>query len=315
MRILVTGGAGFIGSHVVDAAVEAGHEVAVLDNLSTGRREHVRQGVTLHEVDLRDRESVFRVVEAIRPDAVSHQAAQVSITFSMRNPLLDAETNVLGSINLLDACARFEVPRFVFASTGGAIYGEVPDDQMASEDAPPLPQSPYAISKLHVEHLLNVYRSLHGLDALILRYANVYGPRQDPNGEAGVVAIFSRAILEGRSIVVNARLERGDEGCIRDYVFVADVARANLLALEGELDVTPLNVATGVGTSTRELASGLFALIGSPPAIEDGLPRTGDLERSVLSPVRCRQFLGHLTELQAGLESTLRFFQGSSSRA
>lgn len=306
MRILVTGGAGFIGSHVVDATREAGHDVSVLDDLSTGRRENLPPAVPLHVVDLRQREAVFSTVSQLRPDAVAHLAAQASVSFSMREPLRDAEINVLGSINLLDACVAHGVPRVIFASSGGAIYGEVPEGSRASEEAPCAPKSPYAMSKLYVEQLLGVYRSEHGLESRILRYANVYGPRQDAFGEAGVVAKFFEATLTGGVIAINARREVGDEGCVRDYVHVADVARANLLALEGSLTEAVLNVGTGVGTTTRALAAQIFAAAGRETRLEYAPRRAGDLERNVLEPTRCGALLGGLTSLQSGLELTLK---------
>lgn len=302
MRILVTGGAGFIGSHVVDAACDAGHDVAVLDDLSTGRRDNIRLGVPLHEVDLRDRDAVFRSIAETRPEAVSHHAAQASVAISMREPHRDAEINIIGTINLVDACVKYGVGRFVFASTGGAIYGEIGEGECAREEAPCAPKSPYGISKLYVEHLLAVYNREYGLAKTILRYANVYGPRQDARGEAGVVTIFLDAALSGRALRVHARRVAGDEGCVRDYVYVSDVARANVLALEGKLHDSVLNVATGVGTTTRQLAEAIFDASGARTRLEYRGPRPGDLERSVLDPTRCRRVLGELVTLRAGLE-------------
>lgn len=315
MRILVTGGAGFIGSHVVAGALAAGHDVAVLDDLSNGKRENVPAHVPLHVVDLRDRAGVERVFEGFAPDAVSHQAAQASVAVSMRDPALDAGINVLGSIHLLDACAKFGTRRVAFASTGGAIYGEVPEGQRAPETAPAAPQSPYAISKLYVEQLLGVYRRQHGVEETILRYANVYGPRQDAHGEAGVIAIFLGAIAEGRPVRINARERVGDDGCIRDYVFVADVARANLAALEGRLDARVMNIATGEGTSTRELAARLFAVTGRQAPTADAAPRPGDLERSVLDPELSGAAFGPPTPLAEGLALTVASWPGLRSTA
>jgi UDP-glucose 4-epimerase len=308
MRILITGGAGFIGSHVAEAALAAGHDVAVLDDFSTGKRRNVPFGTHLLFIDLRDREATFRAVAEYAPEVVSHQAAQASVAISMRDPRLDAEINVLGTINLLDACIAHGTRRFVFASTGGAIYGEVPEPRRADEHWPRNPVSPYAISKLYVEQLLDVYRTQHGLAATTLRYANVYGPRQDPHGEAGVVAIFLNAALAGRSVRINAKKTAGDDGCIRDYVYVADVARANVLALEGHLPEQTLNVATGIGTSTRELATRIFAASHTDSPIELHPPRPGDLERSVLDPTACKRALGTLTSLEEGLKKTVSAF-------
>lgn len=315
VRVLVTGGAGFIGSHVVDALLDAGHEVAVLDDLSTGRRENVPASVPLFEVDLRDASSTRRVIREFRPDVVSHQAAQASVAVSVRDPRLDAEVNVIGGINLLDACTESgaRVSRVVFASTGGAIYGEVPEGARASEDTPTRPASPYAIHKLAFEQLLAAYRSYRDLPFTILRYANVYGPRQDPHGEAGVVAIFFAAALAGGELRVNARREVGDAGCVRDYVFVSDVARANVLALTGQIGDPVLNVATGRDTTTEALARTISKLAGRGARITAGPPRPGDLERSVLDPARAERYLGTPTSLEEGLERTYAFYAAKST--
>jgi len=306
MRILITGGAGFIGSHIADGALAAGHEVAVLDNLSTGRKENVPKGAHLYEIDLRDRDGVFRTLGTFKPEVVSHQAAQASVVVSVRDPKLDAEVNVIGGLNLLDACTQPGAPTktFVFASTGGAIYGEVPEGTRADENTRPAPLSPYAISKLAFEQMMNVYRTHRGLSTTVLRYANVYGPRQDPHGEAGVVAIFAAAVREGRTLRINARKTIGDAGCVRDYVYVGDVARANLLAIEGKVPMPVMNVAGGTETSTRELAERLGQGAGKRLALEGGAPRAGDLERSVLDPTACLRVLGSLTSVEQGIAST-----------
>lgn len=310
MRVLVTGGAGFIGSHVVDASLSVGHEVAILDNLSTGRRENIAAGTKLYEVDLRDRAATFRVISDFRPDAVSHQAAQASVAISVREPLLDAEINVIGGLNLLDACTESgsRVERLVFASTGGAIYGEVPEGTRAREDTVPTPISPYAIHKLTFEQLLNVYGTHRGLGHTILRYGNVYGPRQDPHGEAGVVAIYFNATLEGKSLRVNARKQQGDDGCVRDYVFVSDVAKINLHALSGAIVPRVMNVGTGTPTTTRKLAEIIRRLSGRDLPLEFGALRAGDLERSVLDPKLPEHLLGKLVELEEGLTQTHAFY-------
>ncbi len=312
MKVLVTGGAGFIGSHVAEALLRASSEVLVLDDLSTGKRENVPARAGFERLDLRDATAVKNAVLGFRPDAVSHQAAQASVSVSVRDPRLDVSVNVIGSLNLLEACAEAGVERVVFASTGGAIYGEVPEGQRATEDAPTRPQSPYAISKLAVEQLLEVFRVHRGLDYGVLRYANVYGPRQDPHGEAGVIAIFMQSLLEGRPLRVNSRRTPGDGGCIRDYVFVADVVRANLAALHGKLPTRVLNVASGTATSTGELAETIFELAGRRSELELAGPRPGDLERSVLNPDRCAALLGAPTALATGLAATWNWYLESS---
>lgn len=311
MRILVTGGAGFIGSHVVDRMLEAGHEVGVLDNLSTGRRENVPPNVPLFVVDVRDRDATHRVFTEFRPEAVCHQAAQASVPKSIRDPLLDADVNLTGSIHLLDACTApgARVERFVFGSTGGAICGEVPEPIKASEAGPIAPQSPYAIHKLAVEQLLRVYEKHRGLSATVLRYANVYGPRQDPHGEAGVIAIFMSSVLAGQAIRVNAWHVQGDDGCLRDYVFVSDVARANALALSGKIPEPMLNVATGEPTSTRALAAAIMRVSGRTVSVEDGPPRIGDVGRSVLDPTLGKRHLGEPVTLERGLAETFAWYQ------
>lgn len=310
VRILVTGGAGFIGSHVIEALLSQGHEVAALDNLSTGRRENLPAQVQLYEVDLRDRSATERAVSDFRPTAVAHQAAQASVSVSVRDPHLDAEVNVLGGLNLLDACTQpgVAVERVVFASTGGAIYGEVPEPTRVNESTLPAPQSPYAIHKLTFEHLLAAYRRYRGLASTVLRYANVYGPRQDPHGEAGVVAIFFDLSRGGRALRVNARQKAGDDGCVRDYVFVGDVARANVLALSGAVSEGVLNVGSGTSTTTRELARAILALSGREGPLEFAPPRAGDLERSVLDPSLTEHYLGKLVSLADGLRLTHDFY-------
>ncbi len=274
-RALVTGGAGFIGSHLCDALLAAGHEVSVLDDLSSGHRENVPAGVqTFQELDLRDGAGVRAMVRDLKPTVVFHQGAQTSVSASVRDPLGDAEANVLGSLNLFEACVAEGVAKVVFASTGGAIYGEVPDGKRATPEWPARPLSPYACAKYAVERYLDFYRSEHGLSSVVLRYANVYGPRQDPHGEAGVVAIFAKRLIAGAGIHVNAMAEPGDDGCVRDYVFVEDVVRANLLALQGTLEGT-VNVATGVPTTTRAIAEGLVRALKVEAQIDPAPRRAG----------------------------------------
>jgi len=216
--------------------------------------------------------------------------------------------NVLGSLNLLEACTEAEVAHLVFASTSGAIYGEVIEPERAGEDTPAHPQSPYAISKLAVEQLLEVFRLHRGLDYGVLRYANVYGPRQDPHGEAGVVAIFMASLLENRPLMINARKTTGDGGCLRDYVFVADVVRANLAALNGTLGERVLNVGTGVASDTTQLAEAIFAAAGRRGELTAAGPRPGDIERSVLDPSRFQAEVGAPTSLLEGIAKTWAFY-------
>jgi UDP-glucose 4-epimerase len=309
MRVLVTGGAGFIGSHVVEGALLAGHSVAVLDNLSSGKRSNVPAAVPLFEVDLRNRAAVLAALSEFKPDLVSHQGAQISVAVSVREPYLDGEVNILGGINLLDACVATKVKRLVFASTGGAICGEVPEGERADEAWRPAPISPYAIHKLAFEQLLDVYRTHHGLDSVVLRYANIYGPRQDPHGEAGVVAIFFDTVLSGGTLRVNGMRLEGDSGCVRDYAYVGDAARANLAALTGSLPERVMNVCTGQNVSTLELATEISRVAGATPRTVFTPPRAGDIGRSVLDPARFKLAIGEPVRLADGLRHTFEWYR------
>jgi len=304
MRVLVTGGAGFIGSHVVDALVARAHQVQVLDNLSTGHRRNVPEGVGLDVVDLRDADGVAKSLNAFKPEVVCHQAAQTSVSVSTRDPAGDAEVNVIGGLNLLQACIEASVQRFVFASTGGAIYGEVPPPNKAQRNDKELPISPYGCAKLSLERYLNFFHHEHGLPSTILRYANVYGPRQDPHGEAGVIAIFTERLIKNEAICINAMREAGDDGCIRDYVFVDDVVRANIEAIEGRWTEVH-HVGTGADATTKAVADALFAALDSTSDVTTGPRRAGDIERSVLEPDKN---LGATVELKEGLRRTAEWF-------
>ena len=309
MRVLITGGAGFIGSHIAEALLREGLEVAVLDNLSTGKRENVPPGVPFYQVDLRDGEGVERVFREFRPTHVSHQAAQASVKVSVEDPLLDFAVNLVGGMNLLEACRRHGVEKLVFASTGGAIYGEVPEGEAAEETWPPRPKSPYAASKAAFEGYLSAYGQNYGLRWVSLRYGNVYGPRQDPHGEAGVVAIFAERVLKGEPVTLYARRTPGDEGCVRDYVYVGDVAEAHtlaLLSLEGVY-----NVGTGEGHTTLEVLKAVAEAALKTPEVRHAPPRPGDLERSVLSP---HKLMAHgwrpRVGFREGIRLTVEHFRG-----
>ena len=308
MRLLITGGAGFIGSHVADACLAEGHEVLIVDDLSTGQRKNLPSAAQFAEGDIRDASFVGNTVASFRPDVVSHQAAQTSVAISAREPVLDADINVLGTLTLLNACVANAVGQVIFASTGGAIYGEVAEGERAALDWQPRPLSPYACSKFAVEGYLVCFAAEHGLRSTVLRYANVYGPRQDPHGEAGVVAILSQRLIDNQSFSVFARVEEGDDGCVRDYVYVSDVVRANLAAINGILEQPMINVCTGVGTSTRELADRIVELTGSKSAINPGPRRPGDIERSVLDPGSPPP-LGDPVSLDEGLRATVEWFK------
>lgn len=311
MRILVTGGAGFIASHVAEAYLAAGHEVAVVDDLSTGFKKNLDPRSRFWQVDIRSAE-LARVVADFRPDVISHHAAQMSVSASARDPRHDADINILGSLNLLEAAVRSEVRRVIFASTGGAVYGDsvsVPTD----EAAVPQPISPYGVAKLAVERYLHAYHAMHGLRVVALRYSNVYGPRQSPHGEAGVVAIFSRAILEGRELTVN-----GDGGQTRDYVYVGDVVRANMLATEMMLGqgFPIVNIGTGVETSVIDIVRELREIAGRAVTWRHGPSRSGEQRRSVLDCTLAKQVLGWeaATDFRTGLTRTFEWFKNTLKR-
>jgi UDP-glucose 4-epimerase len=309
MRVLVTGGAGFIGSHVADALLAAGHDVAIVDDLSSGRQANVSAKARFEHVDIVDDSALERVFASFRPDVVTHQGAQTSVAVSTREPSRDARVNVIGSIHVLQACVRHAVGRLVFASTGGAIYGEVPPPKTAKVGDPTVPLSPYACSKLSVEHYLAAWKAEHSLPFTVLRYANVYGPRQDPHGEAGVVAIFSRRILQREPLRINAMRDTGDHGCIRDYVTVADVVKANLLAIEGTIGDRTINVCTGVPTTTLDIAQGLMHALAIDVELQYGPRRPGDLERSVLDEAEMVATVGPPLGLDEGLAATAAWFR------
>jgi UDP-glucose 4-epimerase len=313
VRVLVTGGAGFIGSHVAEAALAAGHEVSVLDDLSTGKREQVPDGARFFAVDVRDAGAVGAAFAEARPEVVSHQAAQVSVALSVREPAFDAAVNVVGSVTVMQACVDHGVGRLVFASSGGAMYGEVAEGVRADEAGHPIqPLSPYAVSKLAGERYLAAFAHEHGLVGTSLRYGNVYGPRQDPHGEAGVVAIFARRLIRDEPVQVNARRAPGDDGCVRDYVFVDDVVAANLAAMEGRIDRPAVNVGTGVGTDTRTLATRFREQLGSASELRDGPHRAGDLERSVLDPTLLSKWVPAPVPLAEGLARTGAWFRAEA---
>lgn len=309
MRLLITGGAGFIGSHIAERAISLGWTTGVLDNLTSGRRENVPVGAELFVRDIRDRSAVDEVFGSFRPQFVSHQAAQASVAVSVREPQMDAEVNIIGSLNVMQACVKTGVDRLVFASTGGAIYGEVPDGTRANVNSSPVPVSPYACSKFAVEKYLECFQKEFGLKYSVLRYANVYGPRQDPHGEAGVVAIFCNRMLAGEAIRINARRTAGDAGCVRDYVYVDDVVSANIAALQGRISDSILNVGTGVETTTRALAEQLQRFIGSHVAMSPADRRAGDVERSLLDADRFAELVGNPVPVDRGLNTTAEWFR------
>jgi UDP-glucose 4-epimerase len=293
MRTLVTGGAGFIGSHVIEALLDDGHEVAVVDDLSSGRREHLRPGVVLHQADVVDAPAMQALIASERPEAVVHLAAQIGVRRSVEDPAHDVMVNVAGTATVLEAARAAAARRFVLASTGGGLYGEA-ETLPTPEDAPIAPMSPYGTSKAAAETYLELYGRLHGLSTLSLRMANVYGPRQNPLGEGGVVARFCAALREGRSVTVY-----GDGRQTRDLVYVGDVATAFALAV-GSDAVGGINIGTGEETSVLELAALLGVETQFAPA------RLGEVRRSCLACARAGEALGWqaATPLSDGLART-----------
>jgi UDP-glucose 4-epimerase len=311
MPSLVTGGAGFIGSHLVDALVERGEEVVILDDLSTGRRENLttalEHGAELVEGDVTDPATVSELVEGRRPGAIFQLAAQIDVRVSVSDPVFDLGVNVGGTINLLEAARRAEVGRFVLASTGGAIYGEGSDrDLPLDETAECLPDAPYGQSKYAAEGYLSLYERLYGLSTAALRLGNVYGPRQDPLGEAGVVAIFCGALLEGRTPKVF-----GDGDQTRDYVYVADIVEAMLAAGDSSV-VGTFNIGTGVETSVLELGGMIADACDRPFEPEMAPPRPGEVQRIAIASSLAADELGWTarTALPDGLVQTAASFGG-----
>jgi UDP-glucose 4-epimerase len=302
MRVLVTGGAGFIGSHTVDALLARGDDVVVVDDLSSGSERNLNPAARLERLDVRA-PATAELIRAARPQAIVHLAAQVSVSRSVREPVFDAEVNVLGSLNVLGAAAESGA-RVVFASTGGALYGDT-DQLPTPEDHPAWPVSPYGIAKLSVEHYLHGFAAQHGLSYAALRYANVYGPRQDPHGEAGVVAIFSRALVEGRTPRVH-----GAGTDTRDYVHVRDIVAANLAAVD-DRRTGHYNVGSGEQTDVNTLLGILASSLGLAPRAEHGPPRAGDLRASALDASKIRRELGWAPQvtLEDGLKETALWFQ------
>jgi len=307
MRALVTGGAGFIGSNLTDVLLARGDEAIVVDDLSTGRRENLEpalaNGATLVEADIRDRAALEEIAGRERPEVIFHLAAQIDVRKSIADPAFDASINIGGTANVLEAARAAETRRIVFSSTGGAIYGEGEGQQLPlAEDAPLAPEAPYGQSKFAGEGYLSLYERLYGLSTIPLRLGNVYGPRQDPLGEAGVVAIFCGRLREGQRPTVF-----GDGKQTRDYIYVGDVVAAMLAAAESEA-TGPVNIGTGVETDVLELVSALGELGGNGDfEPEFAPPRTGEVARISIDPARAASELGWTPQmgLKEGLRVTL----------
>ena len=304
MKILVTGGAGFIGSHVVDRFVEAGHDVCVVDNLTTGDVRWINPRARLHVVDLRNAR-LAEVFEKERPEVVAHLAAQASVGRSVTDPIFDASVNVVGGLGLLECCRRFGVRRIIYSSSGGAGYGDT-DVIPTPETHPTVPISPYGITKVAMEYYVNAWSGIFGISGISLRYANIYGPRQNPQGEAGVIAIFCHRILSGETPIVN-----GDGEQTRDYTYVEDVAAANLRALERPEATGSINIGTGVETSVNDLYRRLRRAAGTAVEATHAPARPGEQRRSCLAPARAKRLLdwAPTVSLDEGLARTFEFFR------
>jgi UDP-glucose 4-epimerase len=309
MNVLVTGGAGFIGSHVADACLRAGHAVLIVDNLHTGDRANIPAGATFHEADIGDYDAMAKLFAAERIDAISHQAALANVRESMAHPLEYAKVNLLGSLGLLDLANRHKCRKFVFASTGGATYGEgdSPDGSRLpfTERSWPQPKDNYGTTKLSFEYHLDLYYQNYGLNYVALRYPNVYGPRQNSRGEAGVISIFAAAMLAGQPTRIT-----GDGKQTRDFAYVEDIARANILALENDA-VGIYNVGTGVATSINAV-HGILATIAGYVQPPEYIPRpVGEVVATYLDSTKAQRDLGWTatTSLEDGLGRTLAWFR------
>ncbi len=306
MKILVTGGAGFIGSHVVDIYVKHGYEVVIVDDLSTGRVSNINPEATFYKVDIRTPE-LIEIFEKEHPDYLNHHAAQMDVRRSVVDPIYDADVNILGSLNLIECARRFQVKRFLYISSGGAVYGE-PIYLPCDETHPVNPVCQYGVSKHTVEHYLYLYHQIYGLDYIVLRYPNVYGPRQDPHGETGVVAIFTGQMLAGEPITVN-----GDGEQQRDFVYVTDCALANLLALRADKCNDIYNLGSSKGTSVNEIFRTLKNFTGYDREPYHGPAKLGETRTIYLDANKSFKDFGWAprVSLQAGLEQTVAHFQTS----
>lgn len=284
MNILVTGGAGFIASHVTDAYVAEGHQVTVVDNLSTGKTEFVNPKATFKQADITDKDTIQAIIKEVKPEVINHHAAHIQVGNSVKDPQFDAENNIIALLHIMEAAKDVGVKKVIMASTGGAMYGnkEVPFNETMKEE----PLSPYGVSKRSGELYLNYYKEQYGIPYIALRYSNVYGPRQNPHGESGVVAIFSEMLMSGKSPVIN-----GDGTHTRDYVFVHDVARANVLALTSEY-IGALNIGTNTEISTNEVFQKVVAALEMNIPEQHGPERPGEQVRSVLSYQKAQEILG-----------------------
>lgn len=305
MRILVTGGAGFIASHIVDAYIKDGHEVIIIDNLSTGKKDFINKKARFYKIDIRNRRELELVLKKEKPSVINHHAAQISVRHSVENPFFDLEINLIGLLNLIQQGKKAGLKKMIFASSGGVVYGEA-DTIPTSENYVPLkPQSPYGITKLSSEYYLDYFFQNYRIPYIALRYSNVYGPRQNPHGEAGVIAIFTSKLLRGETSIIN-----GDGLQTRDYVYVKDVVEANRKALISD-KVGAFNIGTSRETNVLEIFNRLRKLIGKNTTVSHGSAKKGEQKRSCLNCNLALKVLGWKAEstLNQGLKKTVEYFQ------
>jgi len=307
MNIIVTGGAGFIGSNVVGALVEKGHKVVVPDDLSTGKKENLNPNAQFFNIDLRDKDALEEVFQNIKPEVVYHIAAQIDVRKSAADPAFDASVNVIGSINLFELAVKYNIRRVIFSSTGGALYGE-PENLPADENTLVAPLAPYGVSKYCTEQYLNYFKRMYEIERVILRYANVYGPRQDPLGEAGVIAIFTGRILNGENPIIY-----GDGNQTRDYVYVEDIVKANLLSIDGKQGI--YNIGTGIETSVNELVKMFSTVLNKDIKPVYKPPRKGEVQRIALDGTKAKGELGFVPQfsLEEGLRKTIKWYEENNN--
>lgn len=305
MRILVTGGAGFIASHIVDAYITGGHEAVIIDDLSTGRENFINPKAKFYKADIRNKEEIDEIVSKEKPEVLNHHAAQISVRESVADPVKDAQINIVGLLNLLEAGRKYGLKKVIFASSGGAVYGESGKYPTPEDYLPLMPLSPYGVSKLTSEYFLNYYHDTYGIDYLALRYGNVYGPRQNPHGEAGVVAIFTLKLLNGEIPIIN-----GDGLQTRDYVYVGDVVSANEKALISS-EIGAFNIGTGKETNVVEIYDNLKNVIGADILAKHGPAKSGEQKRSCLDIRLAAEKIGWKAKinLDEGLEKTIEYFR------
>lgn len=302
MKILVTGGAGFIGSHIVDRYIELGHDVDIFDNLSSGLKENINPKATFHEIDINDK-AIFPIIQRAGYDVISHQAAQMSVRFSLDYPQFDAQNNIIGTINLMEAARRYGVTKVIFASSGGTVYGEQ-QTHPCDEDHPLLPLSPYGITKVACEKYLHYYKQVYGIDSVVYRYGNVFGARQNPKGEAGVIAIFTGKMLGGEQPIIN-----GDGKTTRDYIYIKDIVNANELALDESVSGT-FNVTTGIETNTNQIFHLIKDILKSDIEEHHGPAIPGEPRRSVCSNEKLmRQGWRIEVSLAEGMRRSIEYYK------